>query len=55
MKLHIICYFAQDNKSIIISAIYFRFSSMNSELQSSLRAIEKTVPVAQEAPLLETY
>lgn len=55
MKFHIICYFAQGNKSIIISAIYFKFYSMNLELQSSLRPIEETVPMAQGAPLLETY
>lgn len=53
---HIIYCFAQDNKSIIISAIYFRFCSMNFELQSTLRAIEKTAAfMAQEVPLLTTY
>lgn len=55
MKLNIICYFAQNNKSIIILGLYFRFSSTNSDLQSSLRAIEKTAPMARGDAFLEIF
>lgn len=55
MKLNIVCYFAQNNKSIIISAFYFSFYSMNFDLQSSLRAIEKKAPTAQGDAILEIF
>lgn len=41
MKLNIICDFAQNNKSIIILAFYFRLSSMNFDLQSSLELLKR--------------
>lgn len=55
MKLNIVCYFARNNKSIIIPAFYFSFYSMNFDLQSSLRAIEKKAPTAQGDAILEIF
>lgn len=52
MKLNKISYFTQNNKSIIILAFYFRFSSINYDHQSSSRAIENTAPMAQGGAFL---
>lgn len=53
MKLNIICYFAQNNKSIIILDFYFRFSSMNFDLQ--FKSYWKESLTAQGDALLEIF